>query len=388
MGAFRSRPKQQQSIPRLITKRSTFLDAQEFIFHASRPDWLKEDLYSLKAPAKATDKSGTLTACNSETRGTWALLGQALVLDFPEESGLRDAVLPVTPILWKSSTSGLILTIDDGSRPPLWLLADKTSEITSKYAECPICFFELYRLPVGILKYHSLRSCKHYFHAQCVMYLMSQEGGVHRECPVCDKRFTEVRTLPDVVKDPRTWFQMCDVNLDGTLDKEEVMESLGSVLPVDRKKLRRAMEMNWTEWDVNNDGDISLEEFIGRGGLRDFIVDNFKDFSSQARADELEKVPDLDAHPKEWFDYWDVEGNASLSREEFIRAAVRTFSVSGSGKPIFTRARIMRNLASTIWHDLGYGDDDLLSFETFTRPYGLADQIYHNVVSGMYFGDN
>ena len=220
------------------------------------------------------------------------------------------------------------------------------------------------------------------------MYLMSKEGGYKRECPVCDRPFSEVRTLPDVVLDPRTWFQMCDVNLDGTLDKEEVMESLGSVLPVDRQKLRRAIKMNWTKWDVNNDGDISLEEFISRGGLKDYVVDNMKSFTSEARVDELEKVPDLDAHPKEWFDFWDVERNATLSREEFIRAAVRTFSLSTSGKPIFTRARIMRNLASTIWFELGYADEDLLSFETFTKPYGLADQIYHNVVSGMHFGDD
>jgi hypothetical protein len=29
-----------------------------------------------------------------------------------------------------------------------------------------------------------------------------------------------------------------------------------------------------------------------------------------------------------------------------------------------------------------------VNFEEFNKPFGLGDQVYHNFISGMYFGDD
>jgi len=52
----------------------------------------------------------------------------------------------------------------------------------------------------------------------------------------------------------------------------QVIQALGAVLPVEREKLSETIEDHWYEWDPDQSGYICMNEFTGRGGLKDYIM--------------------------------------------------------------------------------------------------------------------
>jgi hypothetical protein len=100
------------------------------------------------------------------------------------------------------------------------------------------------------------------------------------------------------------------------------------------------------------------------------------------------EIPDLANAPLQWFEYWDKDGSGTLERDELIRAMVKTFCVTSWGQPIFAQGRNMKEIAIFVWKELDYRDYDLVRFEEFAKPYGLGDQIYHNFINGMFFGED
>lgn len=263
--------------------------------------------------------------------------------------------------------------------------------IAATFNECAICFFELYRYPIAILRYQSKRSCPHYLHSMCAnAYRTRLERRNERlVCPVCFKRFTEVKTLPDLLRDPRLWFQLCDTDLTGSLDKQEVMEGLLAVLAVNRQRLENAINGAWDQWDKSGDGSIELAEFIDpKSGLKAFLVKNYHVFRRTDREKrELSEIPSLDSEPRLWFEYWDNNQSGTLERIELARALIKTFCVTAWGDPIIHRAHDMGELALSVWDILGYRPRERVSFEEFMKPFGLADQVLHNNIHGQFFGD-
>lgn len=267
--------------------------------------------------------------------------------------------------------------------------------IASEYNECALCFFQLHLVPAAILRYQSKRSCEHYLHSICAeAYKTRLEKRNERLCcPICYKRFTEVKTLPDLLRDPRLWFQLCDTDLTGSLDRKEVLEGLLAVLPVDRVRLEKSINDSWSNWDASGDGSIELQEFIDPNtGLKAFLVKNYNIFrkleSSDRNSTENELVPSLDAEPRKWFDYWDYNRSGTLERIEVARALIKTFCVTTWGDPIIHRANDIAELTFAIWNVLGYSSRAKLTFEEFMKPYGLADQVIHNVTHGQFFGED
>jgi len=53
-------------------------------------------------------------------------------------------------------------------------------------------------------------------------------------------------------------------------------------------------------------------------------------------ASEAEAIPNLDTHPMEWFEYWDIDNSGTLELSEIIRAFIRTFCVTNWGEPVQT----------------------------------------------------
>lgn len=262
--------------------------------------------------------------------------------------------------------------------------------IAAYYKECPLCFFELHLYPVAILRYQSKRSCPHYLHAICANAYKTRLEVRNRTvaCPVCYKKFTEVKTLPKLLEDPRMWFQLCDADLTGTLDKQEVLEGLVSVLPVERERLEKAIDENWSIWDPDGDGVIALSEFTHPlTGLKSFLVQNYNIFRKERESNHTE-IPALDSNPKEWFDYWDNNRNATLERMELGRALIKTFCVTAWGDPIIKRSLDISELAMNLWDTLGYKPREKISFTEFMKPFGIADQVIHNNVHGQFFGEN
>jgi len=189
-----------------------------------------------------------------------------------------------------------------------------------------------------------------------------------------------------MIDDPRGWFQTCDADLSGSLDKEEIVNALGSMLLVDREKLQKTIDLNWSMWDPSGDGDIDVDEFLRpEDGLREFIIRNFADFKKPAF--DISQVPLMETHPVQWFEYWDRDGGGTLDREEFTRAMVKTFCVNVWGDPVLSRAQETRELGGMIWRNQGLHEFDAISFEDFIKPYGLYDTLVHNVVQGTFFGE-
>ena len=264
--------------------------------------------------------------------------------------------------------------------------------IASGYNECCLCFFELHLVPAAILRYQSKRSCVHYLHSICAeSYKTRMEKRNKRlNCPICYKRFTEVKTLPDLLRDPRLWFQLCDTDLTGSLDKNEVLEGLLAVLPVDRVRLEKSINDAWATWDLSGDGSIEMEEFQNaETGLRAFLVRNYNIFrKTRNQRNENDNVPSLDAEPRRWFDYWDYNHSGTLERIEVARALIKTFCVTAWSDPLIHRANDIAELTFSLWDMLGYSSRAKLTFDEFMKPFGLADQVIHNLTHGQFFGED
>jgi len=107
--------------------------------------------------------------------------------------------------------------------------------------------------------------------------------------------------------------------------------------------------------------------------------------SVKARPDE---VPNLDTHPREWFEYWDKDGSGTLERDEAIRAMIKSFCLTTWGEPVLQMAHDMREVAVNLWTELGYHEFDSVNFDEFIKPYGFADTFVHNQVHCAFFGED
>ncbi|KAF4661599.1 hypothetical protein FOL47_006617 [Perkinsus chesapeaki] len=368
---------------------------------ATNPKWPEEDLFLFNEPEDpiGAPDQGIFYSRRRQFVGMWRLAENVLSLSW-DTGEPPDIVRAVeTEKEWRNDQTGLVLSVISLEVLPQWLAPTVLSRryeslsIAERFNECSVCYFELFRLPVGILRLQSRRACPHYFHTECIKRLVAKNASDARaagypsaqECPICGARFSEIKTLPDVFKDPRAWFQLCDIDSGGTLDQEEVLGALGAVLPVARDKLAVAIEDNWEVWDPDNDGVITLTEFVEpRRGLRQYLLRNFNNIKSDSVNLRPSDIPDLDSHPMAWFDFWDGNRNGSLERSEVVRAIIKTFCLNPGGEPSFARAFDIRELAMDIWDSLGYHEFGELTFEEFNAPFGVGDQIYHNFIHGMH----
>jgi Ca2+-binding EF-hand superfamily protein len=296
---------------------------------------------------------------------------------------------------WLHFTSQLRLGILDKGDPPEWFQPDflhkkHRHDLTACTLECPVCCFELWRLPVAVLRNHSKRSCSHYIHYECGVWLVSQSAGTGQQplCITCAESFSEVKQLPDVFHRPKEWFTLCDASLNGTLDRLEVMEGIGSCFPCSKSSLEREVSARWDEWDVDDNGSIDIDEFLRpHRGLHSWLVNSVQQLSD-ATVIGIAAAPVLDRTPREWFSFWDTDQSGCLDKEELRRALVRSLCVTDQGAPLIREARDMKLVVDSLWIGMGYTAIESIEFEEFARPYGLLDQTLHNTSQCTYFGED
>lgn len=345
------------------------------------------------------NRSGKLVSLPS--MGKWKLRENALELCLdtdPSHPKSFLATLTHGEMKWIGEKYCGMLTVIYPDRLPEWLaptiLSDRREvpSIAQENYECPECYFDLYLLPVGVMKKHSKRVCPHYIHVECARMLIKEGSKTitgQSFCPICFLEFSDVKMLPDLMKEPSAWFATCDIDLGGTLDKREVEEALGAVMPLDRSKIKRAIKSRWSQWDPDGDGTISFDEFMNaERGLRAFVLKHLGNMTKGSFVAGRESVPELETHPYEWFEYWDKDASGTLGQDELVHAMVKTFCLSSWGNPIVSMAREMKQVAKAMWRDLDFDDDDEISFETFIQAGGLADCILHNDINGRYFGED
>jgi len=348
----------------------------------------------LKKTGEAIEKEGRFFSKRQECIGTWRIAGNVLSLVWP--SNRTDTVIAMkTPRQWINQQTRFTLDVlEPKEENPPWftpaVIADKfkSESVSSKAFECPVCFFELFKFPAGVIRLHSRRCCGHYFHKDCAHYLLRamKGSGSPATCPLCGVTFSEVKIMPDLAKDPRDWFAVCDVDFGGELDAYEVVEALGCVLPVSRHKLEKNVKAHWHEWDPDGDGTITLPEFIMPiRGLKDWVLCHLGMLTAEP-APNAATVPSIDRNPREWFHYWDRDGSGTLEKDEVVRALIRTFCRDENGHAHLPSAHDMREIAGSLWTAQGYNAFDVVSFEEFVRPFGLMDQFLHNQSNCAYFG--
>jgi Ca2+-binding EF-hand superfamily protein len=343
---------------------------------------------------ESQEKGGRYFSKRQDCIGTWKIMGNVLTLVWPFSLKPDTVIATKGPRQWTNKQTNLTINVMQPEKTPDWftpdVIADKfqSETVSSKAFECPVCYFELFKFPAGVIRMHSRRCCGHYFHKDCAQYLLRAMRGSGRAatCPICGVSFSEVKMMPDLMKDPRDWFAVCDVDFGGELDPYEVVEAVGTVLPVNRRKLEKNVKAHWHEWDPDGDGTITLQEFITPGrGLKDWIMKNL----TMLRADDALKpntVPSIDRNPREWFHYWDRDGSGTLEKDEVVRALLRTFCRDENGHPHLQKAHDMREVCESLWEALGHSPFDSVSFEDFVRPCGLMDQFLHNQTHTEYFG--
>lgn len=379
---------------RQCSKCNTDLDRDDSVSVCWECDYAMCTRCYQEAAEQKFPKGGRFFSQRQKSIGTWRIVGNVLSLIWPL-SFKQDTVIAVkTPRLWINHKTKLqIQVLEPVDRNPHWFLPDLIAEkfqaetVASKAFECPVCYFELYRFPAGVIRSHSRRSCSHYFHRDCAHYLLQSVKGTGRSstCPLCGAEFAEVKLMPDITTQPREWFACVDVDFGGCLDAYEVIEALGTVLPVNRHKLEKNVKAHWHEWDPDGDGSIDLKEFVAPGrGLRDWILSNTSLFREEILPQSL--VPSLDKNPRQWFLYWDRNDNGTLEKDEVIRAFLRSFCRDENGNPDLLSALDMREVASSLWTTMNYGAFDQVTFEEFVKPYGLMDQFMHNHTQCLYFG--
>jgi len=364
---------------------------KEVGFIASHPDWPKNDFITIGKPSKG-EYAGRFYSANKQFVGRWQIQSNTLALSWDKERPIDYVRAGKTEEFWFNDQTKLTLKLQSPSILPLWLAPSvlgrkfdliKTCE---KHFECPICYFDLPIATPCVVRDRKRRVCPHYFHHECANRVLAKRHTVTPVCPECGAKFSDAKEIPSMIDDPRGWFQTCDADLSGSLDKEEIVNALGSMLLVDREKLQKTIDLNWSMWDPSGDGDIDVDEFLRpEDGLREFIIRNFADFKKPAF--DISQVPLMETHPVQWFEYWDRDGGGTLDREEFTRAMVKTFCVNVWGDPVLSRAQETRELGGMIWRNQGLHEFDAISFEDFIKPYGLYDTLVHNVVQGTFFGE-
>jgi len=349
----------------------------------------------LPRSVRRADKNGQFYSASRKEIGAWRIQGNVLKLVW-ESGQIETAIATQSARWWTNSVTNLEIHVLEPHKLPEWMTPDKVAkefETGSKVDyrfECGVCFLELWRLPVGVLRMHSRRCCSHYLHMNCAKHLFKITQRANPACPICGVEFNDIKQLPDLTSNPREWFATVDADFSGELSQTEVVDALGVSMPFKRDKLTKSVASHWQIWDPDMDGGVSLEEFIKPNyGLRDWVLKHYKSVGYHEKPlVDARDLPDVDSDPRGWFEYWDVDNNGTMDREEIIRALIRTFCVTAVSGPQMEYAHEVRSMVHTIWRDLSYSPFDEVTFEEFIKPYGVADQFLHNQLHLQWFGDD
>ena len=251
-------------------------------------------------------------------------------------------------------------------RPPPPPVAAAPPEVPRTVAEengeCPICYCDWQTRPACVLlNATQQRVCRHFLHKECIDRMVT-ETRLHT-CPLCRGNFSVVKQVPDFDTDPRGWFSCVDFDQNGRLSKVEVLDVLGVLLKVDQRALEQNISTLWKNWDPDHSGDLDFEEFCGKGGLLQYVRQNF------AKAQGRPPPPLSLASREEFFTYWDEDGNGTLEKEEIIRAVVKTLNLDQS------KIRAIREYLTGIWTVIDPDGSGEVDMGEFTQRDGLGEML-------------
>jgi len=248
--------------------------------------------------------------------------------------------------------------------------AEQRQSVAQEHAECPICFEALPSAPTAVLSKRGHRSCRHFFHVQCIAAMES--SGI-KCCPCCRAEFDGNLRIPNVEAEPQDWFKLVDFNGDGALTVQEVMEVLKATLYIDVDRMEQDLPSRFAQWDRNNDGKIEFNEMMGSNGLFYYVRDSFR-----AENQVSTIIPSIRRNRHEWFRYWDEDSSGTLDKEEVVRSFVKTFKLGTAPD----QAQCLHALVSLLWSEFDPNGSGAIDIDEFCKPNsGLADMIIANLGS-------
>ena len=129
-----------------------------------------------------------------------------------------------------------------------------------EHAECSICFDALISKTCCILKTNNLRTCRHFYHEDCIKDCMKTS----HLCPVCRRDFDSLDVLADPRVEPFDWFTIMDQDHGGTLDQHELTDGLKATINMDFRRVEGDIERLWPQWTAGTEdgGVVTFDTFL------------------------------------------------------------------------------------------------------------------------------
>jgi len=240
----------------------------------------------------------------------------------------------------------------------------KTQTDFSENGECAVCFEELFENGPTVLTQGRRRVCRHFICNECAKHLIEEED---LNCPLCRAEFTGIRKLPDIRLKPKEWFDVCDQDGTGRLTRQELIDALTVILPIQMCRIEKDLEILWNKWDHDNTTRIRWDRAATT--VIPYVIRKIDLPQFQKGA-----IPDLRSieEQSKWFDYWDRDGNGILDKQELARGLLKTFEQYMTKKRV---RKLVRNLLDELWVVLVGAGKESIGIQDFTKEDGFATTV-------------
>lgn len=249
-----------------------------------------------------------------------------------------------------------------------------------RQAECAICFDPLSGSRLAVpANTHGRRKCIHMFHAECLRECPKEYG-----CPLCRASYKNALEVPLLKNQPGEWFKIMDIDRNGLLDSNEFVHAIVAEFPINRNKVERLLPTLLKKHGTSMGKGLTFQQLFGpKGAWWRFhedcsVLANVVRQANDVEFGRMQKIdcPDIRINKASWFKFWDAEGTQVLSKEDLVRAFVKSFD--SSGKSYERRIRI-RSVVADAWPKIVKENVDAVTLVQFVRPNGLGDRILENL---------
>lgn len=281
-----------------------------------------------------------------------------------------------------------------------------------------------------LLSANNKRACPHYFHTECINNWLQRVNS----CPTCKRPFHHIQAMPSPLENPDEWYRLANADSNVELNKQEVINALKATIPLDYRHVEAEVDKNFSKWDLNNSGEISLQEFKDPSeGLLAYVVRNCQkhdpfpcckcnnqlsgdaagvavfytesrracncyihakcipitgtDYrncpSCQKQYMHIKIVPDPRHNPAEWFKIIDIDGDGKLNKEEVIYAVKSTLPINWKAFEAQIKEEVRDHAGNLIdgqnlWLKWDHNNDGTICVDEFIGRDSLLDYVLNN----------